>query len=57
VPGATLEVHIERVVPSAWGYTWAGRGITPRTAALGVDDALTLVRWELYPIVVHGMTT
>lgn len=49
-PGDTLAVHIERLRPVAWGWTYAGRGMsTPAlNKALGVGDApLTLLRWTL----------
>lgn len=49
-PGDTLAIHIERLRPGAWGWTYAGRGMsTPAlNQALGVGDApLTLLRWTL----------
>lgn len=47
-PGDAIEVSIEKVTPSSWGWTYAGKGMaTPDwNAALGVDS-LTLLRWTL----------
>ena len=49
-PGDTLEILIERVRPSPWGWTYAGGSIAnpAYNAALGLIDApLTLMRWSL----------
>jgi acetamidase/formamidase len=49
-PGDTLEIAIESVATTAWGWTYAGRGMaTPEwNAALGLAEApLTLVRWTI----------
>ncbi|MGD9688127.1 MAG: acetamidase/formamidase family protein [Phycisphaerales bacterium] len=48
--GDVLEIAIERVRPVAWGWTYAGAGMsTPAlNRALGIGDApLTLARWAL----------
>lgn len=49
-PGDTLEILIEHVRPSAWGWTYAGGGMAnpAYNALLGLVDApLTLMRWDL----------
>ena len=49
-PGDTLEVVIERVKPTAWGWTYSGAGMSRPglNARLGIGEApLTLVRWEV----------
>jgi len=49
-PGDVLEIEIKRVVPSAWGWTYAGRGMASveLNEALGIGAApLTLVRWTI----------
>ncbi len=50
MPGDTLEIAIERVVPGAWGWTFAGKGMSSErlNTALGIGDApLTLLRWTI----------
>ena len=49
-PGDTVEVRIDALDPGAWGWTYAGAGVTPveLREALGIADApLTLVRWTI----------
>jgi acetamidase/formamidase len=49
-PGDALRIEIEHVRPSAWGWTYAGGGMsTPAlNAALGLADApLSLMTWTL----------
>ncbi|HZW06835.1 MAG TPA: acetamidase/formamidase family protein, partial [Phycisphaerales bacterium] len=49
-PGDALEIVFERIVPTAWGWTYAGGGLaTPAwNAAAGIAGApLTLLRWTL----------
>lgn len=49
-PGDTLQIELERIVPGAWGWTYAGTGMSSpaHNAALGLADApLTLLRWDL----------
>ncbi len=49
-PGDTVEIRIEALEPSGWGWTCAGPGITPPPLlqAFGIGDApLTLVRWTI----------
>lgn len=49
-PGEALQIDIERVVPGAWGWTYAGKGMSSaaHNAALGLAEApLTLLRWDL----------
>ncbi|MGH7131987.1 MAG: acetamidase/formamidase family protein [Phycisphaerales bacterium] len=50
MPGDTLEILMEHVRPSAWGWTYAGNGMAnpAYNSALGLIDApLALMRWEL----------
>lgn len=49
-PGDALQIDLERIVPGAWGWTYAGKGMAPpaHNAALGIADTLlTLLRWDL----------
>lgn len=49
-PGDAIEIVLERIIPGAWGWTYAGRGMaTPdHNASLGIADApLTLLIWTL----------
>lgn len=49
-PGEAVEIAIERVVPGAWGWTYAGAGMgTPGwNESIGIGSApLTLMRWEI----------
>ena len=52
-PGAVLEVHVETVVPSVWGWTLAGESGFFNTAlnrSLGVlDGPPSITRWQLDP--------
>lgn len=48
--GEAIEIAIERVIPRAWGWTYAGAGMgTPDwNDAIGIGHApLTLMRWEI----------
>ncbi len=44
-PGETLEVHIQRIVPDHWGWTWAGPGYETGDG-LGLDEEV-VVGWEI----------
>lgn len=49
-PGDLLEIQIQRVVPGAWGWTYAGAGMANPgwNTALGIEAApLTLINWTL----------
>jgi len=49
-PGDALEIRIDALEPGAWGWTYAGVGVTPPdiAAALELGDApMTLVRWTI----------
>lgn len=50
VPGDVLEIEIERVTPSEWGWTYAGKGMASEAwnTAVGIGDApLTLMKWTI----------
>lgn len=50
VPGDAIEIFIEKIVPSSWGWTYAGAGMANalHNTALGIGDApLTLLRWDI----------
>lgn len=50
LPGDTLQIEIEHVRPSPWGWTYSGKGMgnIAINQAVGIADApLTLLRWTL----------
>lgn len=49
-PGDLLEIEIQEVVTSSWGWTYSGAGMASDAwnEAVGIGDApLTLVKWEI----------
>lgn len=47
-PGMTLTIHIEDIVPGAWGWTSAGGVDSPFNRRLGVHDlAEVVLRWTI----------
>ena len=52
--GTTLAVHIDEVVPDAWGTTVAGGWSSPVNARLGIETDGTVHCWDLDPDTMTG---
>jgi len=46
-PGMTLAVHIEELVPGAFGWTASGGWDSPLNRRLGLETARLMVRWTI----------